>query len=273
MAVLDKFVEKYCEFPKALRRPMWHVWHKLLIKYDKDARVNFMNYGYHSLNGDKPVILKKEDETNRYCIQLYDHVVNKADLANTDVLEVGSGRGGGASYIARYYKPRTYTGLDMSGSLIDFCNRHYKTPGLSFVKGVAENPPFDNHSFDVIVNVESARCYRSLEVFFNEVHRLLRPGGHFLFADMIDKGEVEDMHDKLKSCGFEIIENKNITKNIAHALDNDSERRESLIQEKVPGFLKNSFAQFAGTKGTERYHSFTNGKFEYWSYRLKKMEN
>ena len=264
-------VENYCEFPKVLRKPMWKIWHKVLIKYDKDSTVNFMNYGYNSLNGDKPIYLEQYDEKNRYCIQLYDHVVSNADLKNKDILEVGSGRGGGASYIARYYKPRTYTGLDMSGSLIDYCNSHYDTPGLSFVKGVAENQPFKHHSFDIVVNVESARCYKSLDIFFNEVYRVLRPGGYFLFADMIQKDEVSDMHDTLKENGFEIIKNKNITKNIVCALDKDSTRRETLIKEKLPRFLKKSFSQFAGTKGTERYLSFTNGKFEYWSYILKRQ--
>lgn len=270
--MVNLLVEKYCEFPKALRRPMWQVWHKLLIKYDKDASVNFMNYGYDSLNGDKPIQLNKEDEKNRYCIQLYDHLVTKADIKDKDILEVGSGRGGGASYIARYYKPKTYTGLDMSGSLINFCNRHYDTQGLSFVKGVAENQPFEKHSFDAVMNVESARCYKSLDIFFNEVHRVLRPGGYFLFADMIEKEEVSDMHKKIQECEFEIIENKNITKTIACALDKDSARREALIENKVPGILQKSFSQFAGTKGTERYSSFKNGKFEYWSFILKRKD-
>jgi ubiquinone/menaquinone biosynthesis C-methylase UbiE len=271
MDVLNYAVEKYCECPRLLRKPMWRIWHKILIKFDKDVTANFMNYGYSGLNGDFPIFLKHEDEKNRYCIQLYDHVVNKSDIKNKDVLEVGSGRGGGASYVARYYKPKTYTGLDMSKSIIDFCNGYYNTSGLSFVRGIAEDQPFQDKSFDAVVNIESARCYKSLITFFREVYRVLKKNGHFLFADMINKEEVNDMKSKLEACGFKVLQSKNITRNVVKALDKDSERREILIKEKLPRFLKKSFSQFAGTKGTERYSSFKNGKFEYWSYFLRRI--
>jgi ubiquinone/menaquinone biosynthesis C-methylase UbiE len=261
-------VDNYCAFPIALRRPMWRVWHNLLIRYDKDVTVNFMNYGYAGLNGDKPVELIREDEPNRYCIQLYDHVVKSVDIEDKRVLEVGSGRGGGAHYIARYYKPEKYTGVDISSGVIKFCNRHYNVPGLSFIEGRAEKIPAVTGSYDAVVNVESARCYSNLNAFFNEVYRVLIPGGHFLFADMIEKHDVQAIREKLKISGFNIHSEKEITKNVARGLELDTLRREMLIEQKVPGFLKKSFERFAGTKGTKRYQSFNNGKFEYWSFVL-----
>ncbi|KON26698.1 hypothetical protein AC481_06690 [miscellaneous Crenarchaeota group archaeon SMTZ-80] len=270
MNILNSVVENYCELPRILRKPMWQVWHRLLIRFDKDITVNFMNYGYNSLNGETPLSLKKDDEKNRYCIQLYDRVVRNNDLKNKDILEVGSGRGGGASYLARYYSPKSYTGLDISSSIIDFCNNYYSVPGLFFVKGAAENLPFRNNSFDIVINIESARCYGDIKVFFHEVYRVLRPGGYFLLADMIKKDEVEDMHYNLRKGGFGIIENNNITRNVINALGKDTARREELIKLKIPGILRSSFIQFAATSGTERYLSFTNGKFEYWTFILKR---
>jgi len=270
---MNILVEKYCEFPKALRKPMWQVWHKLMIRFDKDIAANFMNYGYGGINGEESLKLSHEDERDRYCIQLYDHLARKADLRNKTVLEVGSGRGGGASYITRYFKPKSYTGLDISGSVIDFCNLYYNIPGLQFVKGIAEKQPFEDNSFDVVLNVESARCYSDLSVFFHEVSRVLRPGGYFLFADMMHRGEKENIRSRLINCGFTIEDELNITPNVLDALDNDTKRREMLIHEKIPGFLKKSFQQFAGTKGTTRYDSFKNGKFEYWSFRLKNLSS
>ncbi|MBN2763347.1 MAG: class I SAM-dependent methyltransferase, partial [Bacteroidales bacterium] len=242
----------------------------LMIRFDKDITANFMNYGYDYVDDAKPVSLNIEDESNRYCIQLYDHLARKTSVENKHILEVGSGRGGGASYIVRYYKPKTYTGLDISGSVIDFCNLYYNIPGLNFVRGIAERQPFQDKSFDIVFNVESARCYGSLTAFFLEVFRVLRPGGYFLFADMMHHGEVVEMQSKLKECGFEITGEQNITANVVEALSKDSQRREKLVNEKIPGFLKKSFLAFAGTKGTERYDSFRNGKYEYWSFRLMK---
>ncbi len=264
------FVDNYCEFPVAFRRPMWRIWHNLVIRFDKDSSVNFMNYGFAGLNGDKLLELKKEDEANRYCIQLYDHVVNRVNLKNKEVIEVGSGRGGGADYISRYYKPKKYTGVDISSGVIKFCNSFYNVDGLSFKEGRAEKIPAETASYDALVNVESARCYSDIKTFFNEVHRVLRHDGHFLFADMIEKDEVQSIREDLYSCGFQIINEQEITPNVAKGLELDTNRRENEIHKKVPGVLQKSFKKFAGTKGSTRFDSFNNGKFEYWSFILQK---
>lgn len=270
MNILNAAVENYCELPRIMRKPLWQVWHKLLIRYDRQVSVNFMNYGYNSLNGEERPFLHHEDEINRYCIQLYDRVVRENDLKDKDILEVGSGRGGGASYIARYYSPKTYTGLDISAGIIQFCNTYYNTSGLSFSKGSAENQPFGNEVFDIVINVESARCYGNLNTFFREVSRVLKPGGYFLLADMIKKDAVADMSEKLQQEGFEMIKSENITGNVINALRKDTHRRSYLITTQVPPFLRGAFMQFAGTTGTARYDSFVNGKYEYWVYSLRK---
>jgi ubiquinone/menaquinone biosynthesis C-methylase UbiE len=230
-----------------------------------------MNYGYRGLNGDAPLILAEKDEENRYCIQLYDQLARKVDLKQKDILEVGSGRGGGASYISRYYSPRKYTGMDISTSIINFCNNYYNIQGLSFVKGSAEKLPFADQSFDVVVNVESARAYNDLDTFFKEVHRVLRPGGYFLITDMIEKDFVDKMFYLLIDNQFEAVSVNNITENVISALEKDTERREELITNHIPGFLRKAFSHFAGSKGSGRYLSFTDNTFEYWSYVLKKQ--
>ncbi len=187
------------------------------------------------------------------------------------MLEVGSGRGGGGSYITRYLKPKKYIGMDISGGVVDFCNmKHSNVEGLSFVKGIAENPPFESHSFDAVVNVESARCYADIFGFFKQVHRILRPEGHFLFADMVKQGEISHIRDNLSKAGFKIIQERNITQNVVKALDLDHERRHTLVSNLIPKFFKGGFLQFAGAKGTERYNSFANGKMEYYVYLLAK---
>ena len=264
------FVENYCAYPAVLRRPMWRIWHNLLNRFDKDSAVNFMNYGYQGLNGDPELKLEKKDEKDRYCIQLYHHLADSVDLQDKRVLEVGSGRGGGAHFIARYHKTKTYTGVDISSGVIDFCNRFYSYPGLSFIEGRAEKVPFDGETYDAVINVESARCYSNIFAFFKEVFRVLTPGGSFLFADMIEKNEVQLIEKKLEAAGFEILAKKDITPNVARGLELDSDRRKQLIRKKIPGLLKPSFENFAGTKGTKRFESFNNGRFVYKSYVLKR---
>ena len=63
-------------------------------------------------------------------------------------LEIGSGRGGGASFLARYHNPSHMTGLDYSTKAVKLSiNLHKEVHNLQFVKGDAESLPFDDKSF------------------------------------------------------------------------------------------------------------------------------
>ena len=89
-----------------------------------------MNYGYAPVNGDIDApSLAPSDEPDRLCIQLYLHAIDQSDLRDKDVLEVGSGRGGGASYISRCLQPRTMTGMDFSQAAMELCHRHHGASG------------------------------------------------------------------------------------------------------------------------------------------------
>lgn len=267
---MRKIVEKYCEMPSSIRKPMWKIWHNIITSVDKENEVTFMNYGYTSLNGDKKLVLDEKDDINRFCINLYHNVASQIDLTGKKVLEVGSGRGGGASYIKRYLKPETYTGVDISSKVIEFCNSVHDVPGLTFKKGIAEDLAFSNQTFDAVINVESARCYADTTAFFREANRVLVPNGHFLFADMIKDGENSSVEEELKDSGFKMLNKKNITENVVKALDLDHGRRKKLIQSLIPKFLQGGFQEFAGAKGTQRYKAFATGEMQYWIYLLQK---
>ena len=50
--------------------------------------------------------------------------------------------------------------------------------------GNAIDLPFSDSSFDAVISIEASHRYPSFETFLREVRRVLRPGGHFMFADM-----------------------------------------------------------------------------------------
>jgi len=232
----------------------------------------FMNYGWEEIDSKvEKIPLNNEDEQDRYCIQLYHEVCSAIDMKGKDVLEVGCGRGGGASYNMRYLHPKSLVGVDLAKAAIRFCNKYYNIPDLSFVRDNAESLHFPDNSFDTVVNIESSHCYPSLERFFQSVYRVLRSGGYFLYADFWHKEQTPIICRQLESTGFTVLKEINITPQVLNALDLDNERKQKLIEHYVPKILRSLFNEFAGMKGTQSaYKKLKSGEMKYVRFVLKK---
>jgi ubiquinone/menaquinone biosynthesis C-methylase UbiE len=267
---VKRLVENYAELPPLLRKPLWRIWHSWIISREKqEVAMTCMNYGYAGAEKTNTIELEEKDEGERFGLQMYEKAASWTSLKDKEVLEVGCGRGGGASYLTRYQQPQSYTGLDLSDPGIAFCNSYHQVLNLKFVKGDAEDLPFDDNSFDAVVNVESSRCYPHIMRFFSEVKRVLRPAGSFLLTDMRWKRDMPKLREQLKEAGFQIVEEEPIRKAVVRALDIDDERKKGLIVKKIPKFLIKAFGEFAGVRGSGRYGSFADGSMEYWSFHLK----
>ena len=157
----------------------------------------FLNYGYAKLGDDGDEASSRNRDGDRFGVQLYERVRGGVELTGKDVLEIGCGRGGGTAYLFESHRPRNMTGLDLAGSAIARCRRDHARPGLTFLQGDAEALPFADASFDVVVNVESSHCYPDVPGFLREVHRVLRPGGYLLLADV---RHTDASTTKLRSC-------------------------------------------------------------------------
>ena len=261
-----------CRFSPYLRKLIWRNWYQFLAQSYKRKEWSFINYGYASLDPQAEKLeLDYADEPNRYCIQLYHHVANVVDLKGLKVLEVGSGRGGGAYYIKCFLGPKRVVGVDFSQRAVAFCNKSYSfVEGLSFVAGDAEFLPFKDNSFDVVVNVESSHCYGSINAFLMQVKKVLQEGGYFLYADFRDKDEIDILRRQLRHSGMTLIKETNITTNVTEALNLDNERKMALIQEAVHRVLLRPFQEFAGVMGSMMYEGFRTGQLIYLSFVLQK---
>ena len=267
----DRIVLKYAELPRPLRKPLWRFWHNLMNGYERnDVSITCLNYGYAAM-GDSPetIALPPEHERERYPVQLYHRAVGDGDLAGKRVLEVGCGRGGGASFLAKHFMPAEYIGLDLAPRNIRFCNEYHGTDNLRFVKGDAENLPFEDDTFDAVVNVESSRCYGDIPRFFREVRRVLTTDGRFHFVDMRWKEDLPLLREQLQEAGFAVDSEANITENVVRSLDLDDERRRTAIDRKVPRFLNKAFGEFAGVRGSGRYNEFADGRMQYVAMSLR----
>ena len=231
----------------------------------------FMNYGYAPDNEAARLLLHADDEINRYCIQLYHYIASAVDLSGLKLLEVGSGRGGGADYIKRYLNPAYVVGLDYSDNAVNLCRQHYSVEGLSFVPGDAENLPFNDQSFDIVLNVESSHCYGSMSDFLVQVKRVLKPGGYFMFADFRKIEKLDELEEQLERTGMRRITHENITPKVIKALDADHDRRFSHIQRGVPKMLHKLLREFAGNKDTWIYKGFQTGDIIYQNFLFQKV--
>ena len=245
--------------------------YQLMARFIRHREWRFMNFGFASLPSDGDgLALDAGDEADRYCIQLYYHIAGAVELQDLEVLEVGSGRGGGACFVKRYLGPAQMVGLDYSEHAVSLCRQTYNRPGLRFVHGDAEDLPFDDASFDALVNVESSHCYGSMPRFLAEVVRVLRPGGRFLFADFRQNEDLQLLDNQLAESGLRTLVKQDITPNVVAAMEMDNVRKLSQIRGVVPRLLSGLMEEFAGAPGSRIYGDFTSGRARYVSYVLQK---
>jgi SAM-dependent methyltransferase len=244
----------------------------------------FMNYGYAALERGMGSGSSGHSDGDAFGTALYDRVAGAADLADRDVLEVGCGRGGGTSSIFVTHHPRSMVGMDLAGKAVASARRRFERPGLEFLRGDAENLPFPDECFDVVVNVESCHCYPDVPRFLEEVHRVLRPEGLLLMADVchtnIDPAatpgglfsheDARQLRRYIAGSPFELLEEEDLTANVRLALRLDSLRRRDVIERRVPRFLQPRALQLAGVEGTPLYEAFVSGRVTYLRFKLRK---
>jgi ubiquinone/menaquinone biosynthesis C-methylase UbiE len=196
-----------------------------------------LNYGYEE---DPPMdlSLNTADERHRYCINLYHRTATQVDISGKQVLEVGCGHGGGASYLTRTLQPASYTALDLNPAGIAFCKQRHQVVGLDFVQGDAENLPFPDQCFDAVINVESSHCYPRFGRFLEEVARVLRPGGHFLYTDCRVSRTVPEWEEALANAPMRMISRRDIEPEIARGMEKTLPQSIDLIARCVPAPIR-----------------------------------
>lgn len=250
------------------RKWIWKRVYNLLSLGWKDHDWRFMNYGY--IPPGAPFPLQPEDEPERAFIGLYAQALDGLETAGKRILEVGCGRGGGVRYMARYHGPSAVTGLDYSPDTVKRARLlNADTASIDFTQGDAENLPFPDASFDIVVNIESSHCYGNVGTFVREVARVLKPGGLFTFADMRSKGMIAELDEVLQSSGLERVEARDLTTGVVAALDAaDARKKERLGKMRL---LRHFVTEFSGARGSMLYKGLSAGDVTYVARRMRKV--
>jgi SAM-dependent methyltransferase len=182
-------------------------------------RLPFLNLGYHPSPDETAGTITLTGELARFqCnLNLYTQALGAVRLDGRDVVEVGSGRGGGAAALVSQHQPRSYIAVDGSRKQVALCGAIH--PNVQFLYGNACALPLPDASADVVLNVESSHCYSDLDAFVAEVRRVLRPGGVFCLTDIIYEKSRIVRYFELLHRHFTVERQVDVTANVLSCLE------------------------------------------------------
>lgn len=253
--------------PKAFCRKFFDDMNRQLDASPFGGFACFLNFGY--VTNDNPefaALALPEHDVNKSSAKLLLEVIGDCNLNGLRVLDVGCGRGGGANLIRQFFEPRQYIGMDLSGLAAAFCVAHHRYADAVFLQGDAERLPFADNSIDVVINVESSQSYPDIRAFYCEVFRVLRPGGHFLYSDVLPLPQMAQWIGLLSAVGFQLERDRDVTSNVLLSCDDVARRRVGAYSRNGDAAL---MANFLGAPGSQVYEEMKNGR---WSYRILKLQ-
>ncbi len=86
-------------------------------------------------------------------------------------------------------------GIDMTAEMLAKARRSAREMGaanVEFVEGEAEELPFDEAEFDVVISNGVIDLIPDKDVVFSEILRVLRPGGRIQVADVTIQSPVSE---------------------------------------------------------------------------------
>ncbi len=142
------------------------------------------------IDPDHPTIetLAPFDQFHGRGLEATEEVADMLAVAATDhLLDVGSGIGGPARYIADRFGCRV-TGIDLTAEFCDVARHLTRMLGLedrvAFEQGDALAMPFADASFDGAYSMNVSMNIADKAGFYKEIHRVLRPGAWLVLIEI-----------------------------------------------------------------------------------------
>lgn len=134
--------------------------------------------------------LASEKRSLNYCLNNYDNVDQYADITvrrlklekSKKVLEIGAAQGSFLIALSkRGYDCEGIEPDDIALEIAQELSAKMRQP-IKINKGFAESIPYNDASFDIVIAFGVMEHVHDIEKAFNEISRLLKPGGIFYFT-------------------------------------------------------------------------------------------
>lgn len=112
------------------------------------------------------------------------------------VLDLGSGAGNDCFVARALVGEEGYVcGIDFTEAMLVKAKQNAQKLAYSnveFVKGDIENMPLESNSFDVVISNCVLNLVPNKSKAFQEIYRVLKPGGHFCVSDVVLSGKIPE---------------------------------------------------------------------------------
>ncbi|MBD3922235.1 class I SAM-dependent methyltransferase [Paenibacillus sp. PR3] len=233
----------------------------------------FLNYGYVSSGNEQHAVVEPVDVWNRNSVKLLLEVVGRTAIRGRDVIDIGCGRGGNIAALHKYFKPQSTVGLDICPANIAYCSAKSRPTESFYLVGDAENIPFADESFDVVLNIESAHAYPNRKRFYEEAYRILRYGGVFLYTELMLEEEAAQNVRLLEEAGLSVIRNQDVTSNVLLSCDENAKQRtgaQGIANDANASRNIGDIHDFIALPGSKKYEEMKAGKRQYRMMNLVK---
>lgn len=102
------------------------------------------------------------------------------------IVDLGCGTGYSSSQLLGLSDSGQYLGVDLSSDMLSYAREHHGSDNKAWLTGDAEALPIKSASQDLVYSSLAIQWCTDLERMFTEVYRVLKPGGVFAFASLVD---------------------------------------------------------------------------------------
>ncbi|CDW83792.1 UNKNOWN [Stylonychia lemnae] len=190
----------------------------IISYYAPDRDLGLMNPGYADLKSENGIFIEKlRNMLDVRRIQLYHHIVitfaEIYTMRGQNILEIGSGRGGGLYYLTKQLTPKSAQGVDFSQAQLPL-----------IVKAGSQ---------DYIIDINASTFSKNKQALIHGVHYSLAEGGHFIQGTIVKTSELIQ-YERLLKKHFRVEKTLDITEGVLRSIELSSDQTSDFVDSHFP---------------------------------------